>query len=230
MAFRSTAMQRSQSSGRMSSTFAVGPAMPALLISPSSPPRNFFTSANRCSTSSSLATSASVCETAGSCFLVLASAFSSTSQMCTFAPCSENVRAITRPMPPAPAVISTRSPLAENSMTPHNTCRVREGKRGGRRTQAAGAVDRAGGAAGHLAHGGGDPLAAADPGPALPGVRRRARRPGIQRGGVGGAVLLRRARHELPLCELLQARDALEDRLRDPRDDHLHHLGAVAHR
>src|SRR5918994_1315640 len=123
MPFRSIAMQRSQSSGRMSSTFAVGPAMPALLISTSSPPRNFFTSANSRSTSSSRETSATLCETAGSCFFVLASAFSSTSQMCTFAPCSEKVRAITRPMPAAPAVTSTRRPLAENSMTPHNTCR-----------------------------------------------------------------------------------------------------------
>ncbi len=103
-------------------------------------------------------------------------------------------------------------------------------KRGGRRTRQVRVVDRAGGAAGHLAHRGRDPLAAADPGPALPGVRRRARRPGGQRRGVGGPVLLRRAGDELPLRELLQARDALEDRLRDARHDRLRHLGAVAHR
>src|SRR5688572_11362974 len=121
MPLRSTAMQRSQSSGRMSSTLAVGPAMPALFTRTSRPRSCFFTSSNKRSTSSSFATSASVCETVGSCFFVLASAFSSMSQMCTRAPCSTNVREITRPMPAAPAVTRTRRPLAENSMAPHNT-------------------------------------------------------------------------------------------------------------
>src|SRR5438105_1551285 len=36
--------------------------------------------------------------------------------MCTFAPCSTNVRAIARPMPAAPAVTTTRRPRAEYSM------------------------------------------------------------------------------------------------------------------
>src|SRR5918996_556025 len=124
MPLRSTAMQRSQSSGRMSSTFAVGPAMPALFTSTSSPCRNFLTSSNSRSTSPSLETSASVCVTVGSCLFASASAFSSMSQMCTLAPCSTKVRAITRPMPAAPAVTSTRSPLAENSIAPHNTRRL----------------------------------------------------------------------------------------------------------
>ena len=44
-------------------------------------------------------------------------------------------------------------------------------------------------------------------------------RPRGQRRGVGGPVLLRRAGDELPLRELLQARDALEDRDRDARHD-----------
>src|SRR5688572_27361378 len=114
-------MVRSQSSGRMSSTLAVGPAMPALFTSTSRPCKCFSTSLNRRSTSSSFATSATVCVTAGSCFFVLARAFSSMSQICTRAPCSTNVRVITRPMPAAPAVTRTRSPLAENSIAPHNT-------------------------------------------------------------------------------------------------------------
>src|SRR5919108_1294326 len=124
MPLRSTAMQRSQSSGLISSTSAVGPAMPALLTSTSSPFSSLFTSANRRSTSSSLATSATVCVTPGSSFFARARAFSSMSQICTRAPLSTNVRAITRPMPDAPAVTSTRSPLAENSIAPHNTCGV----------------------------------------------------------------------------------------------------------
>ena len=40
---------------------------------------------------------------------------------------------------------------------------------------------------------------------------------GVERRGLGGPVLLRGAGHELPLRELLQARDALEDRARDAR-------------
>src|SRR5207244_13376633 len=47
-----------------------------------------------------------------------ASAFSSTSQTCTRAPCSRKVLAMTRPMPAPPAVTRTRRPLAEVSMPP----------------------------------------------------------------------------------------------------------------
>src|ERR671914_2800705 len=230
MPLRSTAMQRSQSSGLMSSTLAVGPAMPALLTSTSSPRRYFSTSANRRSTSSSFATSASVCVTVGSCFFVLARAFSSTSQICTFAPWSTNVRAITRPMPPAPAVTRTRSPLAENSIAPHNTRTFAGERRGRKRTPANDDLDRAGRAQGHFAHRRGNPLAAAHPRPAVSRVRRRARRCRSRRRDLSGPFLLRGARHELSLCELLQARDALEDRDRGARHDRLHHLGAVVQR
>src|ERR1700694_699422 len=112
MPFRSTAMQRSQSSGSMSSTFAVGPAMPALFTSTSRPPRWRFTSSKRRSPPARLATSARL----QLIFLTLAKASSSTSQICTRAPCSRKVCAITRPIPAAPAVTSTRFPFADKSM------------------------------------------------------------------------------------------------------------------
>src|SRR4051812_42207695 len=118
MLFRSTAMQRSQSSGRMSSILAVGPAMPALFTSTSRPPRFFFTSSNRRSTCATSATSALQRKISlGS----EASALSSTSQTCTRAPFVRKVRAISRPIPAAPAVTRTRSPLADNSMALDNT-------------------------------------------------------------------------------------------------------------
>src|SRR5882672_3776987 len=106
-------MQRSQSLGSMSSTLPVGPAMPALLTRTSSPPRFFFTSSNSLSTSERFATSAFKPK------ISLgrdASAFSSTSQTCTRAPCSRKVLAMTRPMPAPPAVTSTRRPFAETSI------------------------------------------------------------------------------------------------------------------
>src|SRR5687767_15984536 len=93
------------------------------------------------------------------------------------------------------------------------------GNRGATRTEEGPAFDRAGGAERDLAHRRRDPLAAADPGAALPGVRRRARRPGGRRGRRGGTVLLRGAGDGLPLRELLAARDALEDRDRNLRQD-----------
>src|SRR6267143_1472415 len=115
MPFRSTAMQRSQSSGRMSSTLAVGPAMPALFTSTSRPPRVRFTSSKSRSTSGSFATSATVYG-----MLPCLRAFSSTSQTWTRAPWSAKVWAMTRPMPAPPAVTSTRSPLADVSMAKEN--------------------------------------------------------------------------------------------------------------
>src|SRR5262245_22231158 len=118
MPFRSTAMQRSQSSGRISSTGAVGPAMPALLTSTSSPPRLRRTSSNSRSTSATLATSTRVRNISrGSA----ASALSSTSHTCTRAPRSAKVCAITHPIPDPPAVTSTRNPLADRSMALDNT-------------------------------------------------------------------------------------------------------------
>src|SRR3954468_1709825 len=118
MLLRSTAMQRSHSSGRISSILAVGPAMPALLTSTSRPPRFFFTSSNRCSTCATSATSTLQRK------ISLGrdeSAFSSMSQTWTRAPCVRKVRAISRPMPAAPAVTRTRRPLADISMALDNT-------------------------------------------------------------------------------------------------------------
>src|SRR6267142_6731072 len=127
MPFRSTAMQRSQSSGRMSSTLAVGPAMPALLTSTSRPPRWRCTSSNRRSTSANFATSArDRVIPSGSCPIALAS----TSHTCTRAPSSRNVCAITRPIPAAPAVTSTRSPVAESLMAMDNTATAFRGSQG----------------------------------------------------------------------------------------------------
>src|SRR6185436_9767575 len=116
MPLRSTAMQRSQSSGLRSSTLPVGPAMPALLTNTSSPPRFFCTSWNNFSTWPRSATSARVSG------LVLGSI----SLVWTRAPCSRNVCAMARPMPAPPAVTSTRSPLAEVSMPGDNSAGLGE--------------------------------------------------------------------------------------------------------
>src|ERR1051325_1025540 len=121
MPLRSTAMQRSQSSGRMSSTLAVGPAMPALFTSTSSPPRLRSTSANRRSTSATFATSARVRLIACSSS---ASAGSSISHTCTRAPWSRKVSAMARPMPAAPAVTRTRISLAERFTAMDNSARL----------------------------------------------------------------------------------------------------------
>jgi diguanylate cyclase (GGDEF)-like protein len=107
MPVRSMAMQRSQSSGEISSTLPVGPAMPALLTSTSRPPSAFCTSTNRRSTSERTETSAFVRPMSLSS---AASALSSTSQTKTRAPASRNVRAVARPIPAAPAVMSTLNP------------------------------------------------------------------------------------------------------------------------
>src|SRR5205085_730771 len=121
MPFRSTAMQRSQSSGRISSTLSLGPAMPALFTSTSRPPSSRSTSANRRSTSARFATSARVRVIAcGSC----ASARSSISHTWTRAPWSRKVCAMARPMPAAPAVTRTRISLAERFMALDNSARL----------------------------------------------------------------------------------------------------------
>src|SRR6202035_6087101 len=57
---RQTSMVRRQSSGLISSTPPVGPAIPALLISASSPPSEALTSSNKRATSASEDTSARV--------------------------------------------------------------------------------------------------------------------------------------------------------------------------
>src|SRR3954468_23965283 len=137
MPFRSTAMQRSQSSGRMSSTFAVGPAMPALLTSTSRPPSCCASSTKSRSTSANKATSARVREIFAGSDL---SAASSTSHTCTRAPWSTKVCAMARPIPAAPAVTSTRLPLAERFIADHNSVRLSGEARMFRASATSGAV------------------------------------------------------------------------------------------
>src|SRR5207253_9597892 len=108
-------MVRSQSCGAMSSIFAVGPAIPALFTSTSSPLSSCFTSAKSRSTSASFDTSATDCD-ACSFLRHRASACSSISQICTRAPCSTKVAAIARPMPAAPAVTSTLNPSTRSDV------------------------------------------------------------------------------------------------------------------
>ena len=105
-----TSRVRLHSSGLTSSTGAVGPAMPALLISTSSPPRCAARSAKSRSTSAGTATSARVNPTPGSSWSRSAPRSPSTSQTCTPAPCPRKAAAILRPIPEAPAVTSTRVP------------------------------------------------------------------------------------------------------------------------
>ena len=105
-----TSRVRFQSGRLTSSTGAVGPALPALLMSTSRPPRLAATSANRRSTSDSEPTSAMQPVRPGSPAVAPVEAPPSMSQMCTRAPASMNVRAITSPMPAPAPVISTRAP------------------------------------------------------------------------------------------------------------------------
>src|SRR6267143_4351395 len=116
---------------------------------------------------------------------------------------------MTRPMPAPPAVTSTRSPLADVSMAMDNT---RNNNR-----HAHPRLDRAGGTPRHLAHRSRDPLAAADPDPALPDLRRRGE--GERAGDLVLAVLLRRAGDGVSLRRFLPHREPLEDRGRDLGDD-----------
>ena len=112
----SMARQRSQSSGLISSTLPVGPAMPALLTRQSSPPSAFSAASNRRATAARSETSHTVQVSCGSDLARAASASWSTSQMCTLAPSRTKARAISSPMPAAPAVTSTRKPLMPRSM------------------------------------------------------------------------------------------------------------------
>jgi len=100
----------------MSSTFAVGPAIPALLTRTSRPPSSRPTSTKSRSTSANKATSARVRVIFAGSDL---SAASSISHTCTRAPWSTKVCAMARPIPAAPAVISTRLPLAERFIAFH---------------------------------------------------------------------------------------------------------------
>src|SRR5882724_11998538 len=108
--FSPTSMHRRQSAKLISSTPPVGPAVPALLMSASSPPSEAFTSANSAATSDSLATSARVALCRGCVFVKSARNSSDTSQTCNRAPCRISMSAIARPMPDAPAETNTRRP------------------------------------------------------------------------------------------------------------------------
>src|SRR5580698_8741866 len=78
---RQISRQRSQSSGFISSTLEVGPAMPALLTSTSRPPSFAVASANNFLTAARSETSHTVEVMAGSLDASAASAASSTSQV-----------------------------------------------------------------------------------------------------------------------------------------------------
>jgi len=103
MLARSVCKVASSSAGTMSSTRAVGPEMPALFTSTSSPPRRDSAASMNASSSASCPASARTpgCPQA-------ASAASSTSDTNTAAPQAAKLSAMTRPIPPAPAVIATR--------------------------------------------------------------------------------------------------------------------------
>src|SRR5438445_13823806 len=89
-------------------------------------------------------------------------------------------------------------------------------------------LDRAGGTPRHFAHRGRDPLAAPDPGPALPDVRRRGE--GERAGDLVVAFLLRGAGDGVPLRQFLPRVRPPEDRGGDLSDDRGHLLVALVHR
>ena len=90
--------------------------MPALLTRQSRPPSFFRASSNSLATCARSDTSQTDCVRAGSLLATAASAWLSTSQMCTLAPSRTKAREISSPMPDAPAVTSTRRPLMPRSM------------------------------------------------------------------------------------------------------------------
>src|SRR5450755_3319433 len=105
-----TASVRSQASGSRSSQRPVGPAIPALLTSTSSPPSEPTASANSRATEGRSTTSHTLRPSVASVVLRPSRAASSTSQTCTRAPSSAKARAVARPIPLTPAVTSTRAP------------------------------------------------------------------------------------------------------------------------
>src|SRR4029077_4971221 len=112
-----TASVRSHSSGGISSTRPVGPAMPALLTRQSRPPSASAVASMKRVTASRSDTSQTDAFTLGSLLASSASAVRSTSQICTSAPSRRKARATSRPMPAAPAVTIARKPLMPRSMT-----------------------------------------------------------------------------------------------------------------
>ena len=111
---RSISMQRRHSAGSISSTAPVGPAIPALFTSTSSPPSDRPASSNRRSTCASSDTSARLVPT-GNARPQASSALASTSQVARGRRRPTSASTIARPIPAAPAVTITRCPLASNS-------------------------------------------------------------------------------------------------------------------
>jgi len=109
---RLTLTTAAQAFGSYSSTGAVGPAMPALLTRQSNPPRLDCTSAIIASTSSGELTSPTDAVKPGLSATAASTAWASMSAMWTLLPSAANARAMTRPIPPAPAVTSTRCAMA----------------------------------------------------------------------------------------------------------------------
>ena len=109
-------MTLSQSSGGYSATGRVSPAMPALLISTSSPPSAATASGTMRSISARLAMSQRRAVRPGISLAIAASALSSISQTKTLAPFAAKARANSRPMPAAPAVIKTRCDMTSESI------------------------------------------------------------------------------------------------------------------
>src|SRR5450631_2746716 len=108
VAVRLTCTTLSHSAGSSSSVGTVGPEMPTLLTSTSKPPSAFNPNGITCSMSSRFETSQTAVVTAGSSFAKISRALASTSQTKTWAPVAANARTISRPIPDAPAVTSTR--------------------------------------------------------------------------------------------------------------------------
>jgi hypothetical protein len=101
----------SQASGSVASTGAVGPEMPALFTSTSSPPSVSAAALTSRSTAGRSDTSHTVAVIDGSAWVRARSAFSAMSQICTLAPSAAKARAIANPIPLPPAVTRTRFPV-----------------------------------------------------------------------------------------------------------------------
>src|SRR6478672_7546181 len=98
-----------------SSTGAVGPAMPALLTSTSSPPSSLLTSPKRAATASGLLTSVTDPVMFANSPVTALTASALMSAMCTLAPAAANALAVASPIPLAPAVMSTRCDIDVSS-------------------------------------------------------------------------------------------------------------------
>ena len=107
-----TARQWLHSAGSMSSTNAVGPFVPALFTSTSTPPSSMMAVSSHASSESPSARSTLRATAPGKASRNDASDASSTSHTCTCAPLAMNAAAILRPIPLAAAVMMTRCAMA----------------------------------------------------------------------------------------------------------------------